>query len=94
MGTVNSRRKQVLCLPHKVLQFKSAIYIWWGKGRFTAVSTQNTGFILVLFTSCCVIFHTNNCEPAFAPPCRVVDCGTGYLFNLLIGHFNPFVFLL
>lgn len=35
----------------------------WGKSRFTIVSAQNTGFILVLlFINCCIFFHTNNCN--------------------------------
>lgn len=32
----------------------------WSKSRFTVVSTQNTGFILVLLFINCIFFHMNN----------------------------------
>lgn len=32
----------------------------WSKSRFTVVSTQNTGFILVLLFINCIFFHRNN----------------------------------
>ena len=36
---------------------------------FTVVSMWNTGCILILlFIYYCIIFHTNNCKPPFAPP--------------------------
>ena len=41
-----------------------------GKSKFTAVSMWNTEFILVLlFTNDYIIPHSNNCKPAFDPPC-------------------------
>ena len=40
----------------------------WVKSRFLALSTWNTGFILIVwFIKYCVIFHANNYEPTFAP---------------------------
>ena len=34
------------------------------------MGVQSTEFTLVLsFINYCVIFHVNNCKPAFAPPC-------------------------
>ena len=47
-----------------------------GKSGFTAVSTRNTEFILVLlFINYCIIFHMNNRKSTYAPP-RVMseDC--------------------
>ena len=43
------------------------------KSRFTAVSTSNTDCILIsLFINYCIIFHTDNCVPTFAPPGRSI----------------------
>ena len=45
-------------------------YTGFGKSWFTVVNMGNTEFILVLlFISCCIIFHVNNCKPTFAPLC-------------------------
>ena len=42
----------------------------WGKSRLTVERTQNTELILLLFlTNYCIIFHSSNCKPTFAPPC-------------------------
>lgn len=38
-----------------------------GRGRL-AVGVQNTGFAPVLCTHCCVIFQTDDCKAACAPP--------------------------
>ena len=47
------------------------IHTVWGKSRFTAVSTQNTELSLVLLINYCIIFHTKNYKPTFAPPCII-----------------------
>ena len=40
-------------------------------------------FVLVLvFIDYCIIFHTNNCKPTFAPPCIFV-----HIYNLLLALF-------
>ena len=49
------------CRPHRYRA---------GQSWFTVMSTRNTEFILTLvFINYCIIFHTNNCEAAFVPPC-------------------------
>ena len=42
---------------------------------------RKADFILVLlFTNYCIIFHTNNCKPSFAPPCmRLASMKTHYI---------------
>ena len=45
------------------------MYPGCGRSRFTIVSMQTTGFILVLLLiHYCIIFHTNNCKPTWATP--------------------------
>ena len=40
--------------------------------HIAVVSTWNTEFIpVLLFINYCIIFHMNNCKPAFAQPCRL-----------------------
>ena len=40
-----------------------------GKGSFTVVSTEIQFILVLVFIHYCIIFHTNNCKPTFAPPC-------------------------
>ena len=39
----------------------------WGKRRFTVEYMKQFIFVL-LFVNYCIIFHTNNYKPTFAPP--------------------------